>query len=95
MKKELNALFQEKTEAPGGLVDQLIPIYNKYFTHEEIKRLYAFYQTDLGQKVIRTMPKATSEAMVAGEAWGQSLGPEIMQRLQEAVKREGIELPKQ
>jgi len=93
MQNELVSLFQEKMEAPNGLIDQVIPIYDRYLTHSEISELLAFYQTDLGRKVIDILPKVTSESMAAGQAWGQSLGPEIAQRLQEALKREGIQIP--
>jgi uncharacterized protein len=68
-------------------------IYNKYLTHEEIKGLLVFYKSELGQKAIDVMPKMTSEAIVLGQAWGQGLGPELVQRLQAALKKEGIELP--
>ena len=93
MNDELVALFKEKMEAPGGLVDLQIPIYNKYFTHSEIKGLLAFYQTDLGRKIVEVLPKVTSESMVTGQEWGKGLGPEIVQRLQSALKKQGIELP--
>ena len=93
MNDELVALFKEKMEAPGGLVDQQIPIYNKYFTHSEIKGLLAFYQTDLGRKIVEVLPKVTGESMATGQEWGKGLGPEIVQRLQSALKKQGIELP--
>jgi len=31
--------------------------------------------------------------MVAGQAWGQGLEPEIERRVQNALRREGIKLP--
>lgn len=34
--KELVALFSEKMAAPGGLTEQVIPIYHKYYSHQEI-----------------------------------------------------------
>ena len=38
------------------LINRLIPIYNKYFTEEDIKQLIAFYQTPLGKKLISVNP---------------------------------------
>jgi hypothetical protein len=93
MRKEMMDLFQEQMEKPGGLVDQMIPIYNKYLTHEEVKGLLAFYRSDLGQKAIAVLPKMTGEAITLGQTWGISLGPEIERRIKEALKKEGIELP--
>lgn len=93
IKNELMALFKERMDAPGGLFERVIPIFDKYYTHSEIKGLLAFYQTDLGRKAIEVMPKATSESIVVGQAWGESLGPEIVKRIEQALKKEGIELP--
>jgi len=33
MNDELIALFSEKLSAPGGLLDLVIPIYDRFFTH--------------------------------------------------------------
>jgi hypothetical protein len=35
----LDSFFKEKMNEPGGLFDLVIPIYDKYFTHSEIKGL--------------------------------------------------------
>jgi uncharacterized protein len=93
IKNELLSIFQDKLGAPGGLTDQMIPLYSKYFTSAEIKELLTFYQSDTGKKIIEVLPKVTAEAMIIGQKWGQGLGPEIMQRIQDALKKEGIEMP--
>lgn len=93
MDKELMALFSEKLSAPGGLMDHIIPVYDKYFTHQEIRELLAFYQTPIGKKSILVLPKVVGESMMAGQRWGQSLGPEIEKRVIPALRREGL-LPK-
>jgi uncharacterized protein len=93
MKADLTAFFQEKLQAPGGMVDQLIPVYDKYWTHEEIKSLIAFYQTYLGQKLVEVTPKISNEAYSIGSAWGQSLGPEIVRRFQAMLREQGLDVP--
>jgi hypothetical protein len=94
MNRELLALFQEKMDAPGGLMEKLLPIYDKYFTDDEIKQIIAFYQTPVGKKTIAVLPKIVSESMMAGQQWGQSLQPEINRRIETALKKEGL-LPTQ
>ena len=74
-------------------MDQVVPIYNKYLTHPEIKELLAFYQTPLGEKIRSVLPQITHESMLAGQQWAQKLIPEIDKRVEESLKREGI-LPK-
>jgi len=93
MDRELMALFAEKMSAPGGLMDQVIPVYHKYFTHPEIQELLAFYQSPIGKKAIMVLPKVVGESMIAGRRWGESLGPEIEIRVRAALEREGL-LPK-
>jgi uncharacterized protein len=93
MKADLAAFFQEQLIAPGGMVDQLIPIYDKYWTHEEVKALIAFYQTYLGQKSVEITPKISDEAFAIGAAWGQTLGPEIVRRFQIMLKEQGLDVP--
>jgi uncharacterized protein len=93
MDRELMALFSEKMAAPGGLMDQVIPVYHKYFTHQEIRELLDFYQTPIGKKAIMVLPRVVSDSMVAGRRWGESLGPEIETRVRAALEREGL-LPK-
>jgi len=70
----------------------ITPIYHRHFTHDEIKGLIAFYQTDLGSKTIRVMPALLQESMSAGQQWGQTLAPEIRRRVLERLKAEGVDL---
>lgn len=65
------------------LVALVIPIYDRYFTPEEIKNLIAFYQSPLGQKLIQTMPLVTQETMEIGQKWGQQLAAKVIAELKE------------
>ncbi len=93
MEKDISVLITENISAPGGLVDQVVPIYDKYLTHPEVKELLAFYQTPLGTKLRSVLPQITQESMMAGQQWAQKLGPDIDKRVEDALKREGV-LPK-
>jgi hypothetical protein len=74
------AKFRSKAD-PKQLLDMAVPIYDKYFSHEEVKALIQFYQTPLGQKTITALPKLTAELSDAGRQWGQQLGAESMQEV--------------
>lgn len=76
------AEFQKEVKF-DGLLDQLIPIYDKYYSDTEIKELLQFYQSPVGQKVIATLPAITQEAMVIGQGWGKELSEKIIRRMQE------------
>jgi hypothetical protein len=76
---------------PSELVDMMVPIYAKYFTHEDILALLAFYDTPAGKKLIASQPAILHESMAAGAAWGQRVASDVMMRLeaQKAGSSEG------
>lgn len=90
MEREMNALFTEQIDAPGGLTEMVIPIYDRHFTHEELRGIIAFYETPAGRKAITVLPQVMQESMLAGQRWGQALGPEIERRVLQALRREGL-----
>ena len=54
------AEFQKKFDA-DAVTTQLVGIYEKHFTEDEIKELLEFYGSPLGQKVAEEMPKISRE----------------------------------
>jgi uncharacterized protein len=80
-REKLVDLFFEKFHAkrdPNQLVDLIVPIYEKYYTDDEVKGLIQLYQTPLGKKMLAVLPKIMSESQAAGAQWGQQLGRQCM-----------------
>ena len=71
------AKFTAKAEVQH-LLDLAVPVYDKNFSHQEIRSLIEFYQTPLGQKAIATLPKVTAEMQELGRKWGEDLGKQCM-----------------
>jgi hypothetical protein len=71
-----------------GFTERLLPIYDKYYSKEDVKGLVAFYQTSLGQKVVSTTPGISSESQAVGSAWGKEIAQQVIDDLQarEAAK---------
>lgn len=69
--------FHENRD-PTKLVDLMVPIYDKYYTADEIEGLINLYQTPLGKKMVTVLPKIMAESQAAGGQWGQQLGRECM-----------------
>ncbi len=69
---------------------ELVGVYARSFTHPEIKELIAFYETDLGQKVIRQMPQIAADSMRVGQGVAQRLVPELEKELQRRFDEAGI-----
>src|SRR5712692_9627605 len=61
------ASYQKKFDA-DRVTEQLVGIYDKHFTEDEIKGLLQFYGSPLGQKVAAEMPKISREAQAATRA---------------------------
>ena len=60
------------------IVDLAVPVYDKYYSDDEIKQLIHLYDTPLGQKMLATMPKLMAELQAAGEKHGEELGRQCM-----------------
>jgi uncharacterized protein len=56
--------FQKKFDA-NAVNEQLVEIYDKHFSDEEIKGLLEFYGSPLGQKVAAELPKINREVQFA------------------------------
>jgi hypothetical protein len=80
-REKLIELFFIKFHAkrdPKMLLDMAVPVYDKYFSDDEIKGLIQFYRTPLGQKAITVLPKVVGELQKAGGDWGEDLGRQCM-----------------
>ncbi len=70
--KAYQAEFQKKFDA-DAVTTQLVGIYDKHFTEDQIKDLLEFYGSPLGQKVAAEMPKISREVqMTMRTASGQA-----------------------
>ena len=94
IREEAESLMTEEFVVKESLLPFMYPIYHKYLTLEEIEGLIQFYKTPLGRKAISVMPKMTQEGMIAGQEWGQSIGPKFQQKVLDRFKKEGIKIDK-
>lgn len=71
------AKFQEKAD-PEKLLALAIPVYDRYFSREEIRGLIEFYDTPLGHKAVAVLPKLMGDLQTEGRQWGEQLGRDSM-----------------
>jgi uncharacterized protein len=64
-------------------------IYARNFTAAELRDIAAFYRTETGQKLLAKLPTVTSEGLVAGQKFGQSLAVDLRERMLEALRKKG------
>lgn len=82
-REQLVTLFFEKvrSKAKVEVAEMIIPIYDKYFSYDEIREMIGFYQTPIGKKTITVMPQLLGEVMQAAQSWSQQLGKESLQEV--------------
>ncbi|MEH1903611.1 MAG: DUF2059 domain-containing protein [Nostoc sp.] len=64
------------------IVNEIIPIYNKYFSNEEIKQVLTFYQTPVGQKTITVLPQLYQESYYVGKRYGRAAAQRALKKLE-------------
>jgi len=52
---------------------QLIPVYKKHFTQDEVKAIIAFYESPAGKKLAEKAPLIAVELMQNSQAWAMGL----------------------
>ncbi len=94
----VNLFFEKLASKIGPATTELsVPVYDKYFSEEEIQQLTAFYQTPLGAKTIKVLPQLMAEIMATSQVWAQQLvqdcmkevldeHPDLKQKMEEAGK---------
>ncbi|MEJ1222921.1 DUF2059 domain-containing protein [Sediminicola sp. 1XM1-17] len=67
----------------NDLTKELVPVYLKYLTLEDLKGLIQFYQTPVGQKYAKSTPMIMQESMEVGQQWGMKIGEQFMNKMDE------------
>ena len=65
-----------------AMMDEFAQLYESEFTPDEIEEMIQFYQTPLGQKMLRKTPLLTKRGAEIGMKAGQEKQHLLMQRLQ-------------
>ncbi len=100
-REKLIGLFFEKFQSKlkvDDLVALSIPVYDKYFSKEDIEGLIQFYQTPIGKKVLSVLPQVLVESQTSAMHMGEEIGrqsmmevlaehPDIAKALEEAGAR--------
>jgi hypothetical protein len=64
LNKYMDFVMNEVKELSKKVVnEEMIPLYDKHFTQDEIKELIRFYESPTGKKLIQVTPELTKELM--------------------------------
>lgn len=89
MEKWLARLDQEL----GQIQHDMVPIYAKHFTPEEIKATIQFYESPAGRKWLAELPQIVQESMAVTFPRIQAIQQEMMRSLVEEMRKEFPDLP--
>jgi hypothetical protein len=72
-----------------------MPIYDKNFTHAEIRELINAFETPAYRKWVRQLPTMMQESSEAGRRWGQRIGTSgvIQQRIEQLKNKYNLGEP--
>lgn len=74
----------------GHLLDDIVPIYARHFSHQDVRDMIAFYETPLGRKTLEVTPKIMQESMQLGQQWALRVMPGVQEKVTARLKAEGL-----
>ena len=92
IEEEVNAVIAESIQS-RSFQELMYPIYAEHMSQSDLEAMVSFYRTDAGRRIAEVMPIMAQQGMLAGQAWGESLGPQIGTRVLQRLIEEGYELP--
>ena len=78
--------FEKKLDM-RRLLEEIIPLYDKYYTLEELRAVNDFYESTVGKKVLSTLPQIMQESMKIGQEWGRRVGEQAAAEAERELKQ--------
>ena len=64
-----------------SFVNLFIPIYDRYFSHDDIRSLIEFYESPIGRRLLDVTPSMSQESYRIGQEWGEKTAIDIINEL--------------
>jgi len=77
---DLSAKFSERLGAK--IIPEALPIYDKYFTHDDIKDMLQYLESPVGRKALQLQSQITQELMYRSSVIGKKIMSEILLELE-------------
>jgi hypothetical protein len=71
-----------------GMLDDMIPVYQRHLSKQDIQAMLAFYETPTGQKILREQPAMMSEGMQAMRPRMERMMADVMDKAEAMAKQE-------
>ncbi len=91
--RELMAEMVKRFSArKSELIEQIAGIYAESMSVEDMRGVTAFYQSEVGRRMVAAQPDIMRQSMLAGQTWGQRIGAEIDAEMRRELRKRGIDL---
>lgn len=71
--------FRERANRTAPqVVQQLVPVFERYYSSGQIDQLLRFYESPLGQHMVQVQPQIKREAGTIGQNWGRQIVQRVM-----------------
>jgi uncharacterized protein len=77
-----------KTIDMNGMLDDMVPVYQRHLTKQDVNAMLAFYNTPTGQKLLREQPAMMAEGMQAMQPRMQKMMSDLMDKVEQMVTEE-------
>jgi uncharacterized protein len=71
-----------------GMLDDMIPVYQKHLTKGDVDAMSAFYASPTGKKLLHEMPAMTAESMQAAGPRIQAMMEKVMDRVEKMAEED-------
>jgi hypothetical protein len=85
-----HAEMQTAMNAEDGMKGQMVALYSRHFTPDEVRALLAFYASDIGRKLVSTAPMMMEEGATIGRQWAERNAFRIQAAVESRLRQEGL-----
>jgi hypothetical protein len=71
-----------------GILDDMVPVYQKHLSKSDVDAMSAFYSSPTGQKLMKEMPAMTAESMQAAGPRMQAVMDKMMDRIEKMAEED-------
>lgn len=75
----------------NGMIDDMVPVYQRHLTRADVAAMAAFYKTPTGQKMLREQPQMAAEAMKAVQPRMEKMMSKVMDEAEKMAKESAAE----
>jgi hypothetical protein len=90
IREVLNEEMSKMLTGPGSIEDDMISLYAKQFTPQDVKEMLKFYTSPVGRKATASLPVLAQGGGALGQKWWEANSQRVFGTLQQRLRAEGL-----